>query len=521
MISRAVIGVAFFLHASPRYRHVKKFFYNLLENPAYPYKKIFDYTMITLIIVSVLILIRHVKHEVNPELIFFNNYIISVIFLVEYFLRLWIYSDVSKVVIDQYEHDLFLQRSFRLGEAYRKIIAKKSEYVFSAPAIIDLMAIMPFFHELRMLRVFILFRVFKLFRYTKSLTQFVSILSSKKFEIFTLGLFATVIVAVSSILIYIMEANNPASPINTLFDSLYWSVVTIFTVGYGDMVPVTTEGRTVAMAIIVAGIAVISFATSIVVSAFTEKLDEIKEDKLIENVSKMDSFYLICGYSDLSEQVVWQFKKKGAKTLILESDPHKVALAQKEGFIALALNPSSLHSYHQLQIDWEKQILGAILLHESDVLNVYTALTIRELNAKVKLLSILHQQENRRKLSLAGINEIVYTQQLVALMSKEVSGRPVAFEVIHALRSENSGVLIEEIALDGNTKAHLFRTVEMPLFERRLMFLGVYKTLQRKFLFNPPQTIRIDAGDVAIVIGTLALIDEFKSILHKHAKGKR
>ena len=521
MISRGILGAAFFLHASPRYRHIKKFFHNLLENTSYPYKKFFDYTMITLIIVSVLILIRHVKHEVSPELLFFNNYIVSVIFLAEYLIRFWIYSDISKVVIEQYEHDLFLQRPFRLGEAYRKILAKKSEYIFSPSALIDLMAIMPFFHELRILRVFILFRVFKLFRYAKSLTQFVSILSSKKFEIFTLGLFATVIISVSSILIYIMEANNPASPINTLFDSLYWSVVTIFTVGYGDMVPVTTEGRTVAMAIIVAGIAVISFATSIVVSAFTEKLDEIKEDKLIENVSKMDSFYLICGYSTLSEQVVWQFKKKGSKTLILDADPIKVAQAQKEGFIALALNPASLHTYHQLQIDWDRQILGTVLLHESDVLNVYTALSIRELNAKVKLLSILHQQENRRKLSLAGINEIVYTQQLVALMSKEVSGRPVAFEVIHALRSENSGVLIEEIALDNITKNHLFDTVEMGLFQRRLMFLGIYKTLQRKFLFNPSQSIRIDAGDVAIVIGTQALIDEFKTLLHKHAKGKR
>lgn len=521
MISRAILGVAFFLHASPRYRRIKKFFYNLLENSSYPYKKIFDYTMIMLIIVSVLILIRHVKHYVSPELLFFNNYIVSIIFLVEYLLRFWVYSDLSKVLIDQYEHDLFLQRPFRVGEAYRKIIAKKGEYVFSTAALIDLMAIMPFFHELRILRVFILFRVFKLFRYAKSLTQFVSILSSKKFEIFTLGLFATVIISVSSILIYIMEANNPASPINTLFDSVYWSVVTIFTVGYGDMVPVTTEGRTVAMAIIVAGIAVISFATSIVVSAFTEKLDEIKEDKLIENVSKMDNFYLICGYSPLSEQVVWQFKKKGARTLILEADHEKALQAQKEGFTALALNPASLHSYQQLQIDWDQQILATILLHDSDVLNVYTALTIRELNAKVKLLSILHQQENRRKLSLAGINEIVYTQQLVALMSKEVSGRPVAFEVIHALRSENSGVLIEEIALDSHTKNHLFRTVEMALFERRLMFLGIYKKLQHQFLFNPSDSIRIDAGDVAIVIGTQALIDEFKTILHKHAKGKR
>ena len=519
MFGRWIVGIAFFLHTSPSYRHIKKFFYNLLENSGYPYKKVVDYVMILLIVISVYILIRHVKHDVSAEWLFFNNYIISLVFLIEYLLRFWIYSDMSKVVIDQYEHDQFMQRPFRFADAFRTITSKKGEYVFSPSAIIDLMAIMPFFHELRMLRIFILFRVFKLFRYAKSLTQFVSILSSKKFEIFTLGLFATVIIIVSSVLIYVMEANNPDSPIDTLFDAIYWSVVTIFTVGYGDFVPVTTEGRTVAMVIIFAGIAVISFSTSIVVSAFTEKLDEIKEDKLVENISKFDRFYLICGYSLLAEQVAWQFKKKGYRVVILDPDHTKVAQAQKDGFIALPFDPSSLHSYNDLQIDFDKQVMAAILLQENDVLNVYTALTIREISASVKLLSILDMQENRRKLLLAGINEVVYTQELVGLMSKEVSGRPVAFEVIHALRSENNGVFIEEIALNAQTKEYFFDTCRQPLFYQRLLILGIYKSLEQQFFFNPSEKIRIDAGDVAIVIGTRALIDEFKSLLHK--KGRR
>lgn len=518
MFGRWIVGVAFFFHSSPGYRRVKNFFTNILENPAYPYKKFLDYTMILLIGVSVYILIRHVKHEVSPEWLFFNNYIISLVFFIEYLLRFWVFSDISKVIIDQYEHDVFLQRRFRFGEALARIIAKKSEYIFSPSAIIDLMAIMPFFHELRMLRVFILFRVFKLFRYAKSLTQFVSILSSKKFEIFTLGLFATVIIIVSSVLIYVMEANNPESPINTLFDAVYWSVVTIFTVGYGDFVPVTTEGRTVAMVIIFAGIAVISFSTSIVVSAFTEKLDEIKEDKLVENITKYDQFYLICGYSALSEQVAWQFRKKGQKTVILDSDIHKVTQAQKDGFTSLHLDPSSMHTYKVLQLDFERQVLAAILLHDSDVINVYTALTIREICTRVKLLAILHTRENRRKLLLAGIDEVVYTQELIGLMSKEVSGRPVAFEVIHALRSEHSGVYIEEIALDSDVKNHFFKICHKPLFHQRLIILGVYKHLEQKFLFNPPDTVGLDSGDVAIVIGTRALIDEFKALLHKKGK---
>lgn len=518
MIGRWIVGIAFYLDASPRYRHIKIFFYNLLENPNYPYKKFFDYAMMTLIAISVYILVRHVKHEVSHEWLFFNNYVISLIFLAEYILRLWVYSDTSKAIIEQYENDLFLQRPFGWMRAMRRIIVTKSGFVFSPAAIIDLLAIMPFFHEMRLLRVFILFRVFKLFRYTKSLSQFISILSSKKFEIFTLGVFASVIVIVSSVLIYVMEANNPESRIDTLFDAVYWSVVTIFTVGYGDFVPVTDEGRVVAMVIIVAGIAVISFATSIVVSAFTEKLDEIKEEKLIDDVSKINQFYLICGYTPLAHQVAHRFLKNGKHVVIVESNPEKVAEAQKEGFLALAYDPASLHSYHTLRIDFEAQVIAAILLQESDVLNVYTALTIREITKKVPLLSILLHHENRRKLILAGIGEIVYTQELIGLMSKEVSGKPVAFEVIHALRSENSGVFIEEVILDRGMAAQFFDSVKLPLFHKRLIMLGVYKQTSKSFFFNPSNSLLIEAGDVAIVVGTRSLIDEFKALMRRKGK---
>ena len=102
MIGRLIVGIAFYLHASARYRHIKKFFYNLLENPAYPYKKFFDYTMMALIAMSVYILILHVKNDVSPEWLFFNNYVVSLIFLAEYILRLWVYSDTSKVIIEEY-----------------------------------------------------------------------------------------------------------------------------------------------------------------------------------------------------------------------------------------------------------------------------------------------------------------------------------------------------------------------------------------------------------------------------------
>ncbi|MEA2091525.1 MAG: ion transporter, partial [Campylobacterota bacterium] len=334
MLKRLIVDGAYYLNTSEAYQKKKRFFYNLLENSSYRYKKYFDLFMITLIFISVIILIREVKSHVNDNLLFFNNYIISIIFFIEYMLRLWVSSSVTESIIKQSEHDVMLGDKFRLLKTLKDITAIKFKYILSVKAIIDLLAIIPFFHQLRLLRIFILFRVFKLFRYAKSIQTFTSVIAAKKFEFLTLLIFASIVIFVSSVLIYVMEANNPASPIDTLFEAVYWSIVTISTVGFGDITPVTQEGRVVAMFVIVAGIGVFSFTTSLIVTSFTEKLDEIKDQKLLDDIAKIKEFYLICGYEKVAKEVAKELSKNN-KVIILEENPLKAELAKKDGFVAL------------------------------------------------------------------------------------------------------------------------------------------------------------------------------------------
>lgn len=517
MLGKWVVDAAYFLQTCHPYRKVKNNVYNLLENHQYHYKKIFDLFMIALIFISVYILIRQVKNELPAGWLFFNNYIISLIFLLEYLLRLWIHSDTSKAIIEQYEQDLFLHRPFSLRKAMGLAISRKFEFIRSPSAIIDLLAIMPFFHELRMLRVFILFRILKLFRYAKSLRRLLSILSSKKFEFLTLIIFTLIVTMIASVLIYVMEANNPESPVNTLFDAIYWAVVTIFTVGYGDIIPVTSEGRVVAMVVIVLGIAVISFATSIVVSAFTEKLDEIKEEKLIDDVNRLKRFYLICGFSMLSLEVIKKLHKRQIPIVILEKDPLLLAQARSHGFLALEYDSASMETYSHLKINFAHQIEAILLLHESDVANIFTALTIREMTKHAPLYSILHHLEHRRKLQMAGIDVIINPQELIGLMGKILSTQPVAFEAIHALRSEHTSIVIDEIVVQKGMEKIFFALLVEPLFVRRLSVLGIFHLEDKEFHFNPDASESFKEGDVAIILANPVLLNEFKTKLHRRS----
>jgi len=516
--SRAIVDLAYFMNTSDAYQRKRRFFYDLLENERYPYKKYFDILMMSLIFLSVVILIAEVKSDVPKDIQLFNTYVISIIFFIEYLLRFWISSSITEIIINSSEHAIMLDREFSLSRALFKITKVKLNFVFSVRAIIDLLAILPFFHELRLLRLFVLFRVFKLFRYTNSFKIFASVLSTKKFEFLMLLMFASIVVSVSSVLIYVMEGNNPHSPIETLFEAVYWSIVTISTVGYGDITPATSEGRVVAMFVITAGIAVLAFTTSIIVSALTEKLDEIKEVKTIEDIRKLKRFYLICGYEHVAKEVAKKLQSSNMDIIVLDEDPHRTANAKRDGLVALNYDPGHAKSYKKIGIDLKTQVKAVLCLRESDVENVYTTLTVRSINKDVNIISLLMDDINRKKLNFAGVNEILYPKGLVGMIAKELIGRPVAFEAIHALRNDYFGVDVEEILVDNRMSQNFVYVSDLKNSRFRIILLGIYKKDKNRFFFNPIDSTILEGGDYLLIIGNSAFIREFEKYLHKKTR---
>ena len=312
-----------------------------------------------------------------------------------------------------------------------------------------------------------------------------------------------------------MEANNESSPINTLFDAIYWSIVTISTVGYGDVTPVSSEGRFVAMLVITAGIAVLAFTTSLVVSALTERLEEIKEVKTIEDIAKLKGFYLVCGYEHVAKELCRKLRNSSHNIIVLDEDEQRVQNAKDDGFTALHYNPGSVESYKKLNIDI-KQVSAVLCLREDDVENVYTALTVRSIDKEIFILSLLINDTNRKKLEFAGINQLVYPQELVGMITKEFIGKPVAFEVIHELRSEDSNVNIDEIAVTRRIVDNFSSIGELGNSDYRVIILGLYKKSTDRFLFNPIDSTFIEVGDFLVVIGYRVFVKEFE--LHLHTK---
>ncbi|HGZ70081.1 MAG TPA: potassium transporter TrkA, partial [Nitratifractor sp.] len=125
MLVKLIVNFAYLLNNSEAYNSVKMFFYNLLENDRYPYKRLFDMFMIFIILISVFILVIEVKQPLPEWVDDFDIYFITSIFIIEYLFRMWVYSDIHKIVIKQYEEAEFLSQPLNIWQLWGRIFKDK------------------------------------------------------------------------------------------------------------------------------------------------------------------------------------------------------------------------------------------------------------------------------------------------------------------------------------------------------------------------------------------------------------
>ena len=153
-------------------------------------------------------------------------------------------------------------------------------YPFTIWAIIDLLSILPTvtvlnsgFKLLRLFRVFRTFRVFrvlKAFRYSKNVAILMQVIKQSKDALLAVCGLAVAYIFVSALVIFNVEADS----FNTFFDAIYWATVSLTTVGYGDIYPVTTAGRIITMISSLFGIAVVALPAGIITAGYMEIIEK-------------------------------------------------------------------------------------------------------------------------------------------------------------------------------------------------------------------------------------------------------
>lgn len=125
-----------------------------------------------------------------------------------------------------------------------------------------------------MIKAFRVFRVFKTFRYSKNVKIVVEVIKKSRVSLITVGVFAAFYVAVSALVIFNVEPDT----FDSFFDAIYWSVVSLTTVGYGDIYPTSDIGRVFTIISSILGVAIIALPSGIITAEYMKEVNQIKDE---------------------------------------------------------------------------------------------------------------------------------------------------------------------------------------------------------------------------------------------------
>lgn len=256
-------------------RDLKARIYGILE-PGDEDSRYFDPFIMGLIVLNVIAVVLETVDWLYARysLLFHAFEVFSVsVFTVEYILRVW---------------------SCTVDPNFKDPIFGRLRFMATPLSIVDLLAVLPFYlpvastdlRFVRALRLFRLFRVLKLARYSESIQTFMEVLRLKREELMLMFFAILILLVISSSLMYNAEHDAQPEAFSSIPAAMWWGIVTLATVGYGDVYPITPWGKFIGSIVVILGIGLFALPTGVLASGFTEVLARRK----CEPISAKDHF---------------------------------------------------------------------------------------------------------------------------------------------------------------------------------------------------------------------------------------
>lgn len=198
--------------------------------------------------------------------------------------------------------------------------------------------------------------------------------------------------------IFIMNLN--------IFDSIYYTIITIATVGYGDIIPITPLQKIFSVTLALSGVGILAYIVTFIISSVTENLQGIRSGRIMEKkLSEMENHYILCGFGRVGNAVYEELMKRNQKVIIIEKNEEKLEDIETNDNVIL-LNANATEDKTLKKINIQKS-LGVIVTTGSDVDNLFIVLTTRELYKDAWIVSRASKKESVKRLKHAGANKVI------------------------------------------------------------------------------------------------------------------
>lgn len=299
----------------------------------------------------------------------------------------------------------------------------------------------------------------------------------------------------------------------SLLDSLYMTVITLSTVGYGEVVDISANpaARIFAVLFIITCLGTIAFAVSSITSFIVEgELKNVLGRRRMEKeISKLKDHYIVCGSDETAQTVIQELVKTGKKFVVIEPFEERIDKLSSSNILFIHGDPSEDNVLQEAGIERAK---GILLSLPTDEANLFVTLTARSLNPKIRIVTKSIDVKSQNKMKKAGSDAVVSPTFIGGMRMVSEMIRPAVVSFLDMMLYEKERVLrVEEISVPSGSPLSGKTLGEAKLGEKTgALFVALRREGSHKYEFNPSNETQIKENDTLIFMATPDMINELE-----------
>ena len=297
----------------------------------------------------------------------------------------------------------------------------------------------------------------------------------------------------------------------TLLDSLYMTIITLASVGYGEVHVLDNYGKIWSILLIIFGVTGIGALFRTINEEFIQSKRFWKK-KMEKTISKLRNHHIICGYGRMGAVIAKELKEKNQKFLIIENNEKKVEEIIDKGMLCLQGDATSDDTLLSANID---KASGVAVVLDTDQDNLFVTMTIKTKYPDIFLLSRCAKEDNQSKLIRAGANRVINPYISGGHRMAEILIKPQVEDSISVISPKNSkmNLTIDEISLYGVDKYDGVTIKESGIRDKYGVSVVGIMDDKGKSTINPSSDELLSSNQTIILIGNVEKMDKFKEQL--------
>jgi voltage-gated potassium channel len=302
----------------------------------------------------------------------------------------------------------------------------------------------------------------------------------------------------------------------SVLDALWMVAITLTTIGYGEVQPLSAEGRIFTMAYLAGGLSVGTYAVTRLTSALLEGdiVQLYRENRRRRRMKALVDHYIVIGYGRLGEVVVRELQETGAQVCIVESDPDIVQRLERDGAIAILQGDGAEDSV--LRQAGIERARGLAVTAAPVAQAIFVTLSARQLNPAIPILTRVDSDESSVKARRAGATAVVSPHIMGGWRMAHGLARPHTTNFLDlATLAEHDDIMLDEVEVDVESK-WVERTLgEMQVAREQGVLVVAIRRASGEMVVTPTAATPLHACDILIVVGEPARVKKFNEVIRR------